>query len=140
MKKLLIVLSGVAIGFILLVLKGSGSKLSGIAVYAANAGFEGADLIMAVAIALAESGGRVDAYNPETAAGTPEGKGSYGLWQIYLKAHPEFEGVDLYDPQNNANAAYAIYEAAGESFRPWSTFKNLAYVSHLDDARKQVPA
>jgi len=140
MKKLLIVLSGVAIGFILLVLKGAGSSLSGIAVYAANAGFEGADLIMAVAIALAESGGRVDAYNPETAAGTPEGKGSYGLWQIYLHAHPEFEGVNLYDPQNNANAAYAIYEAAGESFRPWSTFKNLAYVSHLDDARKQVPA
>ena len=94
----------------------------------------------AVAIALAESGGNPDAYNPETAAGTPEGLGSYGLWQIYLKAHPNFQGLNLFDPQTNANAAYEVYAEAGNSFRPWSTYLNGAYTAHLDEAGKLVNA
>lgn len=117
-----------------------GKKITGIAIYARNAGFTGADLLTAVAIALAESGGNPDAYNPETAAGTPEGLGSYGLWQIYLKAHPNFQGLNLFDPQTNANAAYEVYAEAGNSFQPWSTFKNGAYVAHLSEAGKLVNA
>ena len=117
-----------------------GKKITGIAVYARNAGFAGADLLTAVAIALAESGGNPDAYNPETAAGTPEGFGSYGLWQIYLKAHPNFQGLNLFDPQTNANAAYEVYAEAGNSFRPWSTYLNGAYTAHLDEAGKLVNA
>jgi hypothetical protein len=115
-----------------------GKKITGIAVYAKNAGFTGADLLTAVAVALAESGGDPNAYNPETAAGTPEGLGSYGLWQIYLKAHPEFQGQNLFDPQTNANAAYSVYRAAGNSFRPWSTYLNGAYTAHLDEAERMV--
>jgi len=111
-----------------------------IAGYARNAGFTGLDLVTAVAVALAESGGDPNAYNPETAAGAPEGKGSYGLWQIYLNAHPEYEGVNLYDPQTNANAAFAIYRASGNTFRAWSTFKNGAYVAQLEAAQNQVSA
>ncbi len=91
--------------------------------YAQNAGFTGDALTTAVAVALAESGGNPEAYNPETVAGAPLGQGSYGLWQVYLKAHPEFSAVDLYDPQANANAAFAVYTAAGNSFSPWTTFK-----------------
>lgn len=104
---------------------------------AQNAGFAGADLPVAVAIALAESGGNPNDYNPETAAsgGTPQGQGSYGLWQIYLKKHPEFAGVNLYDPQTNANAAYLIYSKAGNSFQPWSTYKYGQYQAFLS----QVP-
>jgi Lysozyme like domain len=100
--------------------------------YAANAGFTGDDLATAVAIAMAESTGNPNAYNAETAAagGTPPGQGSYGLWQIYLKAHPEFAGQNLYDPQTNANAAYSVYQAAG-GFSPWSTYNSLAYVMYL---------
>jgi hypothetical protein len=99
-----------------------------IAQYAAAAGFTGADLLTAVDIALAESGGNPAAYNPETAAsgGTPQGQGSYGLWQIYLKMHPEFSGEDLTDPQTNANAAYSIYAIAG-GFTPWSTYTSGEY-------------
>ena len=91
--------------------------------YAQTAGFSGSDLATAVAIALAESSGNAAIYNPETQAGAPAGKGSYGLWQIYLNKHPEFAGVNLYDPQTNANAAYSIYSAAG-GFSPWTTYKS----------------
>jgi hypothetical protein len=97
-----------------------------IAQYAAAAGFTGNDLLTAVDIALAESGGNPAAYNPETAAGTPQGQGSYGLWQIYLKMHPEFAGQNLADPQTNANAAYSIYAIAG-GFTPWSTYTSGEY-------------
>lgn len=99
---------------------------------AQNAGFQGDDLITAVAVALAESGGDPSAYNPERAAGAAQGKGSFGLWQIYISAHPEFAGSNLFDPQTNAAAAFAVYSAAGNSFRPWSTFKNNAYLANVD--------
>jgi hypothetical protein len=89
--------------------------------YAAAAGFSGADLPTAVAIALAESSGNPAAYNPE---------GSVGLWQIYLPAHPEYAGANLADPQTNANAAFAIYSTA-HGFTPWSTFKSGSYQNHL---------
>lgn len=111
---------------------------SQIAQYAQNAGFSGDALITAVAIALAESSGNASAYNPETQAGTPEGMGSYGLWQIYLNAHPEFQGVDLTDPQNNANAAFEIFSTNG--FAPWSTYQSRAYQSYLTDATNGVNA
>jgi Lysozyme like domain len=106
-----------------------------IAQYAANAGFAGDDLVTAVAIALAESnGGNPNAYNSEPQdvpgnygrASAGDGLGSYGLWQIYLAAHPEFAGANLLDPQTNANAAYSIYAIAG-GFRPWSTFTSGVY-------------
>jgi len=106
-----------------------------IAQYAAAAGFSGADLVTAVAIALAESnGGNPNAYNkePQDVPGNfgrsspDDGLGSYGLWQIYLAAHPEFAGENLLDPQTNANAAYAIYAVAG-GFHPWSTFGSGEY-------------
>lgn len=114
-----------------------------IAQFAANAGFTGDDLATAVAIALAESGGDPSAYNPETAAGTPAGLGSYGLWQVYLKMHPEYTVSQLLDPQTNANAAFAIYSARGGVFTAWTTFTGGAYLSHLavsQTAANQVEA
>lgn len=95
-----------------------------IAKLAYDAGFRGSALTMAVGVALAESSGNPRAYNPEVAAGTKPGLGSYGLWQIYRQAHPEFSNVDLYDPQQNARAAYSVYRAAGNRFTPWSTYNN----------------
>jgi len=105
-----------------------------IAQYAAAAGFSGADLVTAVAIALAESGGNPNDYNsePQDVPGkydrdsAGDGLGSVGLWQIYLAAHPEFAGENLQDPQTNANAAYAIYAVAG-GFHPWSTYTSGEY-------------
>lgn len=109
-----------------------------IASLALNAGFQGFDAATAVAIAMAESSGDPNAYNPETQAGTPQGMGSYGLWQIYLKMHPEYTAEQLLDPQTNANAAYSIYTRAGYQFTPWSTFKGGQYLAHIDEASQAV--
>ena len=117
------------------------TKLSAnqIAQVAQNAGFTGGDLTIAVAVALAESGGNPKAHGDTTLG---SGTGSFGLWQIYSDAHPEYgpDFTQLYDPQTNANAAYAIYQQAGFQFTPWSTFKNGAYEAHLDDASAGVNA
>jgi hypothetical protein len=104
-----------------------------IAALAAGAGFSGADLDTAVAIAMAESGGNPNEYNAETMApgGTPPGKGSYGLWQIYLKKHPEFDSpnINLLDPQTNAHAAFDVYSREG--FHAWTTYNTGVYTSFL---------
>src|ERR1700686_2591824 len=111
-----------------------GLAIPQLAALASGAGFSGEDLMTAVAIALAESGGDPQAYDPERAAGTSQGNGSFGLWQIYLAAHPEFAGMNLFDPQTNANAAFSVYSQAG-GFSPWSAFKSGAYVAYMDAAQ-----
>ena len=106
-----------------------------IAQYARIAGFSGTDLITSVAIALAESSG-----NPSAIGDVGIGQGSFGLWQISSKFHPEY-GPDftiLYDPQVNANAAYSIYSSAGNSFSPWTTFKNGMYASNLNAVQSAI--
>lgn len=99
--------------------------------FAYDAGFRGRDLDIAVAIALAESGGNNVAYNPETAAGTAQGSGSRGLWQIYGTAHPQYNNDQAYDPAVNARAAFQVYREAGNRFTPWSTFNNGSYANIL---------
>lgn len=104
---------------------------------AQNAGF-GADSQTAAAIAMAESGGDPNAYNPEPQdvpgkydrVSADDGLGSYGLWQIYAAAHPEFNGQDLTDPDTNAGAAFQTYTNSS-GFRAWSTFKSGAYQKYL---------
>jgi soluble lytic murein transglycosylase-like protein len=98
--------------------------------YAQTAGFSGDDLNTAVAIAQAES-----SFNPNAVGDlniTPGG--SIGLWQVNLKAHPEYTAAQLQDAQTNANAAYAIYQAAGNAFSPWTTYNTGAYAKYLPSA------
>jgi hypothetical protein len=99
-----------------------------IGTYASNAGFSGDDLTTAIAICFAESSGR-----PNVVGDLSLGR-SIGLWQINLAAHPEYSEEELKDPQTNANAAFAIYQAAGNDFKPWSTFKSGAYTAYLNTA------
>lgn len=107
-----------------------------IAQYAGAAGFAGADLVTAVAIALAESGGDPNAYGD---VGTY--CCSYGLWQINSFYHPEF-GPNfslLYDPATNAAAAFAIYSTAGRSFSPWTgTYPTGLYLKFMPTAQAAV--
>jgi hypothetical protein len=117
--------------------KTSGGNLSANAIseFAALAGFAGNALIMAIAVALAESSG-----NPNAHGDIGIGQGSFGLWQINSYYHPEY-GPDfsqLYDPQTNANAAYQIYVNAGHNFTPWSTYKTGAYTAYLTTAQGAV--
>jgi hypothetical protein len=102
-----------------------------IGVFAVNAGFTDWELEVAKAIAMAESGGDPDAYNPETQAGAPAGEGSYGLWQIYRNAHPAFKNWNLKDPQVCACAAFMVYHDDNQDFDAWSTFKSGAYLKFL---------
>lgn len=116
------------------------TKLSAeqIARHAYDAGFRGQGLTTAVAVALAESGGRTTAHN-----GTPPDN-SYGLWQINMlgalgpdRRHQyHLKSNDaLFDPDTNARVAKDI-SSDGKDFTPWSTYTNGAYKDHLTAARK----
>ena len=95
------------------------------------AGFSPDDANTAAAIALAESSGHVHAIGDQSLA--PSNGPSIGLWQINIgtRAHADLANEDLTDPQINANAAFAIFTAAGNSFSPWSTFGSGAYLRFL---------
>ena len=105
-----------------------------IAQYARNAGFTGQDLITAVAVALAESGGNAKAVGD---SGT-----SFGLWQIHWTVHRETYGVapeELFDPQANANAAMKVFQEQG--WNAWSTYSvNNRYTDFLGAATQAVNA
>lgn len=111
---------------------------------AADAGFSGPDLATAAAVALAESsppGNSLGPYNPEQKAGAAPGQGSYGLWQIYLTAHPEYDSNQLTnDPAYNARAAFGVYSAAGASFRPWTTYNSGKYLGFLPQVQAAIAA
>lgn len=120
-------------------IEGGGVSSGGIRGYAQNAGFTGSDLDIAVAVAQAESGGDASAEGDWTVDGktlVPKGTPnayptSIGLWQIHYTVHPEFDKASLYDPQYNADAAYALYSRASGSFTDWSAYNNGKYAQYL---------
>ena len=103
---------------------------------------------VAAAVALAESGGcryalasaidvRPVAECHYTVTG---GENSHGLWQINVNpgAHPEYAGVDLFDPDLNARAAIAISQN-GANWTAWSTYTDQAYLAFLPGADAATP-
>lgn len=80
-------------------------------------GFSPLAVPLAVAVAMAESGGKVSAVGGPNSNGTYD----YGLWQIN-----SVHGLDsrrlTTEPFYNASAAHKIYKDARSSFRPWATF------------------
>lgn len=83
---------------------------------AARAGFAGDDVMIAVAVALAESGGRADVVSVT---------GDYGPWQINNPAHPELFGANAWwDLGTNAAMARKVFTQAGNTWRPWSTYNS----------------
>ncbi len=96
-----------------------------IAGYARSAGFPESEILTAVAIAKAESGG-----NPRAHNSTPPDT-SYGLWQINMigalgpnrrKQLGLSSNDQLFDPATNARAAKRIWSDAN-GWTPWSTYK-----------------
>lgn len=115
-----------------------------LAMLAAVAGFRGHDsdhpdkygaLDIAVAIAIAESGGKNevgDLNRPHA------GCSSTGMWQINYcpdrdKAGSLRDPANASDPWKNAQAAYSISNG-GTNFHPWTTYTSGAYKAHLGDA------
>jgi hypothetical protein len=114
-------------------------------VAAQNTGWRGDDLVKAVAVAMAESGG-----NPTVAGdvnlSTP-GEKSIGLWQINFRPQRDANNA-IRDPQRNANPvtnaqnAYKIYQQQG--WRAWSVTHGTPqtnsnhYSRFLPEARRAV--
>lgn len=94
--------------------------------YARGVGLSGQSLSIAVAIALAESGGRVDVTHTNS-----DGSVDQGLWQINSKAHPQYNKSQLLSsPAYNARAMYDI-SSGGRNWYPWATYTNGAYQKFL---------
>lgn len=103
-----------------------------ISTYASRAGFSGDDLKIAVAVALAESGG-----NPQSHNITPPDN-SYGLWQINMygtlgparRATYGLASNDaLFDPATNARVAHGVFKASG--WKAWTTYTRGTYKQFL---------
>jgi hypothetical protein len=101
---------------------------------ASSAGFTGADLDIAVAVALAESGGDRMAHNSKS----PDN--SFGLWQINMegdmgkdrrKRFGLTSNGDLYNPATNARVAKLIHKEQGWE-RGWTTYANGKYKKFMN--------
>lgn len=120
------------------------------AAYAAAAGFAnngqyGGDLVIAVAVCVAESGGTASIYYCEGSglvAYYPPvncSSGSYdrGLFQINSRSHPDVTDVCAFSPQCNAAAAYRISDQ-GTDFAPWAVYDSDLYAQYLGAAQAAV--
>lgn len=111
-----------------------------IASYAHNAGWTGQDLVVAVAVALAESGGD-PAKRGDLALQSATWGPSIGLWQIRSlnveKGHGTTrDEIANLDPQTNANHAYSIWKEQG--WGPWSVHNSGAYLLYMPIASAGV--
>ena len=95
--------------------------------YALNAGFTGSGADTITAIALAESGGNPNAFNPNDPSG-----GSFGLTQI--NGVHQGAAMTLGNPQEALNQAFTISNG-GTNFGPWSTYTNGAYQQYIPAAQ-----
>lgn len=105
---------------------------------AQKAGFTDESLVVAVSIALAESGGNTTARNVNgPTSGCPNGSTDKGLWQINDCYHNEVSELCADTPSCAAQQAYKISNN-GTNFHPWSTFLNGAYQQHVDAVRQAI--
>lgn len=113
---------------------------SAIAAAAKGAGLNNSQTALAVAIALAESGGNTTAHN----AVPPDD--SYGLWQINMlgslgpSRRQQFglsTNDELYSPSVNAKAMFSISNG-GQNWRAWTTYTRGTYLRFM--ARGQAVA
>jgi cell wall-associated NlpC family hydrolase len=104
--------------------------------FARRAGFSPDEAATMTAISLAESGGNSRAHNPH-------GEDSRGLWQINGRAHPDLVArYDLYDPLQNAKAAFAV-SRKGQDISPWTVThggNGARYLRYKEDAQNAAVA
>ncbi|MFI7601334.1 NlpC/P60 family protein [Actinoplanes sp. NPDC049681] len=104
--------------------------------FARRAGFSPDEAATMTAISLAESGGNSRAHNPH-------GEDSRGLWQINGRAHPDLlAGSDLYDPLQNAMAAYEV-SRHGRDISPWTVThggNSARYLRYREEAQAAAVA
>ena len=106
-----------------------------IAGWAQQGGFTGNDEAIAVAVAIAESSGHIDATNTNT-----NGSVDYGIWQINSVHADLFNQYPQWWSVENADMAHAVYAAAGNKFSPWTTYNSGAYQLYMTRAKAAVGA
>jgi len=112
-----------------------------VAAYAKQAGFFGQSAVIAVAVAMGESGLNPSAIGDTALANATWGP-SIGLWQIRSLNAEKGKGTNrdatrLTDPAFNAKSAFEI-SSGGKNFRPWTIYTTGAYLSHMTLARIAV--
>ncbi len=107
---------------------------AGLAMAAAQAGFTGRGLRLAVAVGLAESGGNPTARGPNPPTpGCPAGSVDRGAWQLNNCYHPEVSDACADDLACAARETYRI-SAAGSDWTAWTTSTSGAYQAQLGAA------
>ncbi len=108
---------------------------------AIDSGFNKNTAPIMAAIALAESGGRSNAHNPNRSTGD----NSYGLWQINMidelgnQRRRQFglkRDEDLWDPATNVRAAKRVFESQG--LGAWTVYRTGAYRQYLPEAKRAL--
>jgi Lysozyme like domain len=87
------------------------------------------------AIAMAESSAHWSDHNNNSRTGDD----SIGLWQINLRAHPQYRAVNLYNIDANAQAASEV-SGNWQNACPWSTYSSGAYLQYLGKGSAPVGA
>jgi len=104
-------------------------------------------IVVAVAVALAESGCQYNIYlcNPSLVAGyyppvsCPAGTGSYdrGLWQINSYYHGEVSDACAFQVQCNTAAAFLL-SSKGRNWSAWTAYNSGAWASYISLAEQSV--
>lgn len=98
-----------------------------IAIAANAAGFPQNQLNVAVAVALAESGGNENATHRNT-----DGSTDYGLWQINSVHTNDLKLGNWRSPTDNAKMAKRIFDRAGGKWTDWSAYNNGSYKQYIN--------
>jgi hypothetical protein len=93
---------------------------------ASAAGWTGNDIVIAVAIALAETGGK----NERSIKANSNGTYDWGPWQVNDVNNPT--EAEKTNPASNAEKAHAIFLSQG--WKAWSTYNSGAYLTHMTEA------
>lgn len=103
------------------------------------AGWTGNNLVISVAVSLAESSCVATAqhWNGPT-SGCPNGSLDRGAWQINNCYHAWVSDSCAYDLNCNARSAYTIYGWSG--WGAWATYNNGAYLNYWSEAQAGVNA
>ncbi len=110
----------------------------GLAVAAAQAGFTGQGLRLAVAVGLAESGGNPTARGPNPPTpGCPAGSVDRGGWQLNNCYHPEVTDACADDLACAGAATYRI-SVGGSDWSAWTTYTSGAYHAQLPAADQAI--
>lgn len=95
-------------------------------------------IVVAVAVALAESSCNPDAQNVNgPTSGCPNGSTDRGLWQINNCYHSNVSDACAYNAMCNAIAAYQISDG-GTDWEPWSTYGSGVYKNYISDAESAI--